>query len=64
MGSFCEAEGEGGEVVVAAVGGAAVADETGEVGGVGFVGASGFVDDAVRSLKKKREVGRHCGRSF
>lgn len=63
MGSFCEEEGEGGEVV-AAVGGGAVADEAGEVGGVGFVGASGFVDDAVGSLKKTREVGRHCGRSF
>lgn len=39
----------------------AVADEAGEVGGVGFVGARGFVADGVRSSKEAREVGRHCG---
>lgn len=38
----------------------AVADEAGEVGGVGFVGARGFVADGVRSSKEAREVGRHC----
>ena len=39
----------------------AVADETGEVSGVGFVRTTGFVD-GVRS-EKAGEVG-HCGRRF